>query len=425
MKTFKTTLWAIALCTLALFSANDAGAVSSGADARALLEESAALVESAGFAEKAREAREQLAIVSDDELFDAYRNIDLEALVLAQIEAAEAAERGRASVEAARRISLDSQPAGNDADQRRVLQDADLEELDWDAVLGSGTGSTHPNKGKGKRSNTPESIANWNAIRDLRMAVQTAFSSLQVARDAFPVCDAAAGQTVVAGGIGVCAGGNLSAICMGLAIAVTVYQAEFTIINSELNYEIARQESSDYLDKRIDSAEIGLIMRRSAYLNEQLKSLDANLTEHDENVSEELEQHDLRVEAQLLLHDTQIKNQLEQHDAEIKVMLTEVERQIDLLLKTQLENMMASGGGARSGVAYQERLEEVCELASEAITSATNEGYKVHRRAYDLLEEGNDLMLTDPKRAHDACRSAFQYAATGSTQRLPGHGGRR
>ena len=85
MKTLKRTLWLMAFCAVALFGANEAGAVSSGAEARALLEESAALIEQQGFAEQAERVRAQVSILSDDELFEAYESIDLEALVITHV----------------------------------------------------------------------------------------------------------------------------------------------------------------------------------------------------------------------------------------------------------------------------------------------------------------------------------------------------
>jgi hypothetical protein len=74
MKTLKRTLWLMAFCAVALFGVNEAKAVSSGAEARVLLEESAALIEQQGFVEQAQRVREQVAILSDDELLEAYES---------------------------------------------------------------------------------------------------------------------------------------------------------------------------------------------------------------------------------------------------------------------------------------------------------------------------------------------------------------
>ena len=417
MKTLKRTLWLMAFCAVALFGVNEAKAVSSGAEARVLLEESAALIEQQGFVEQAQRVREQVAILSDDELLEAYESIDLERLVLAQADAADASERAVASVkkaEADRRRAASARSTSTGGDAGKTLQSGSIEVLNWDDVLGTGNGSVHPGQARGVRSDTPSNIVHWITIRALRTALQLSFSGLQIARDAFAICDAAAGQAVVGGGIGVCAGGNAAAACIPVAITVTVLQSLFTIADSELNYEIARRGSTDYLDYRIDSAELGLIQRRAAYLNEQLLALDQNLVDYDESIR-----------AQLQLHDDDIKHQLDVHDQDIKVWLLRLQAKANLALKTQLQNMMTNNGGARALMSYTERLEEVCRLAEESITNATNAGYKVHFRAQQALDRGMALKDSDPKKAHDECRDAFQYAVSRSPNRLPGYGGRR
>jgi hypothetical protein len=428
MKTLKRTLWLMAFCAVALFGVNEAKAVSSGAEARVLLEESAALIEQQGFVEQAQRVREQVAILSDDELLEAYESIDLEALVLAQADAADASERAFASVkkaEADRRRAASARSISTGGDAGKTLQSGSIEVLNWDDVLGTGNGSVHPGQARGVRSDTPSNIVHWITIRALRTALQLSFSGLQIARDAFNICDAAAGQAVVAGGIGVCAGGNAAAACIPVAITVTVLQSLFTIADSELNYEIARRESTDYLDYRIDSAELGLIQRRAAYLNEQLLALDQNLVDYDESIRAQLQLHDDDIKNQLQLHDDDIKHQLDVHDQDIKVWLLRLQAKANLALKTQLQNMMTNNGGARALMSYTERLEEVCRLAEESITNATNAGYKVHFRAQQALDRGMALKDSDPKKAHDECRDAFQYAVSRSPHRLPGYGGRR
>ena len=429
MKTLRRTLWALAFCGIALFSAEEAGAVSSGSEARRLLQESADLIEQQGFVDEALDVRDQLAILSDDELLDAYENIDLEALVLAQAQALAASQRASTNAQAAaverRRRVASARSAGSAGDPARTLQSADLQTIDWVDVLGTGNGSIHPNLAKGERADSSAKILNWIVIRSLRAALQLSFSALQVARDAFPVCDTVAGQAYLAGGFGVCAGGNGASACMPLAITVTVLQAAFTIARSELNYEIAEQESTDYLDDLIDSAEIELVAERTGYLNGQLIALDDNLVAYDGRVRAQLALHDEEMKQRLETHDVEIQQRLEAHDLAIKAWLRRIQDKANLALKTQMENMLTSNGGARSGVAYLERLQEVCNLASEAISDSTAAGYKVSPKAHELLADGLAQIGTDPKRAHDDCRSAFQLAATRAIQRLPGFGGRK
>ena len=409
MKLSRLALYAVALFGIAILGAKDSGAAETGDEVRALLEQSASLVEEAGLPGEARKMREQLAVVSNDELYDAYAEVDLEGLLQAQINAIEAT----ASADAIQKRAMAAPPVKRAVQSRRPLQETDIHSIDWDAELGF-IDASHPGRAKGERSDGAGSISKWNEIRQLQIDVSTGWQSLNAARDAYLVCTAAGDQIVVAGGIGVCAGGNTSAICVVVAGAITAVQVAFTGLEAALNVMKSMQETTDYLDSSINSAEIDSLVQRSGYLNEQLIAFDNNLTIHGQNVSSELAAHDARVKAQLNQHDLDVKAQLLQHDLDIKEMLTELERQMDLVLKTQIENMISEGGGGRSGVAYQERLQEVCDLAYEAISDASAAGYIVSQTAMERWVEGNSVIDTDPKRAHDYCRSAYQMASARS-----------
>lgn len=410
MKNLKLSLLSFVIVGISLLGASDSDAMSTGAEVRALLEESASLVEQAGLPGEARGMREQLSIFSDDELLDAYGEADLQALVDAQASALETS----ASADAAEMRSVSPRAMESSIGSRRTLQDSEYPSVDWNIELGSGPGTTHPARDPGVRSDGAASISKWNTIREQQIAVQTAWDALTVARDAYDVCIAAGDQTAVGGGIGVCAGGNTSAVCTVVAGAVLAVQITFTVLESEWAYNLAEQQSTDFLDGAIDSAEIGKIAEGTEYLNNQLIQLDVNLGAHDTRIREQLADHDDDIKQQLQIHDEEVEERLSTHDQEIKTWLLRIQAKANLALKTQLENMLTSNGGARAGVAYLERLDEVCSLAYEAISDATAAGYKVSQTALNSWVEGDALREIDPKRAHDSCRAAYQMASSRS-----------
>ena len=410
MKLSRLALYAVALFGIAILGAKDSGAAETGAEIRALLEQSASLVEESVGAAEAQRMREKLGIFSDDELLDVYAEVDLEGLLDAQIKAAEA----YASAQAVEMRAKSTQPGKLSVSSRRPLQDDPLADIDWYSELGSGNGTTQSGRAKGERSDPGTSIADWDDLRQQKINLDTAWDALSVARDAYTTCMAGGDQFFLGGGIGVCAGSNFALACVVVAGAVVGVQAAFTGIDIAYQLALSNQEQVDYLDAAINSTELDVLVDRTEYLNKQLIAFDDNLMEHALNVSTELAAHDARVKAQLNQHDLDIKERLAQHDFDIKVMLTELERQMDLVLKTQIENMLSSGGGGRSGVAYLERLQEVCDLAYEAISDASAAGYKVSQTAMDRWVEGNSVITTDPKRAHDYCRIAYQMASAKS-----------
>ena len=72
MKISRLALYAVALFGIAILGAKDSGAAETGAEIRALLEESASLVEESAGAAEAQRMREHLLMFSDDELLEVY-----------------------------------------------------------------------------------------------------------------------------------------------------------------------------------------------------------------------------------------------------------------------------------------------------------------------------------------------------------------
>ena len=71
------------------------------------------------------------------------------------------------------------------------------------------------------------------------------------------------------------------------------------------------------------------------------------------------------------------------------------------------------GGRSRPSVFYEERLDELCGYAQEAIDGLPAV-YLVTSRAQELVDEGNALKLTDPKLAADTCVQGFLAATVNS-----------
>ena len=123
MKLSRLALYAVALFGIAILGAKDSGAAETGDEVRTLLEQSASLVEEAGLPGEARKMREQLAVVSNDELYDAYAEVDLEGLLQAQINAIEAT----ASADAIQKRAMAAPPVKRAVQSRRPLQETDTE----------------------------------------------------------------------------------------------------------------------------------------------------------------------------------------------------------------------------------------------------------------------------------------------------------
>jgi hypothetical protein len=68
----------------------------------------------------------------------------------------------------------------------------------------------------------------------------------------------------------------------------------------------------------------------------------------------------------------------------------------------------------RPSIFYEDRLDELCDLAQEAIDDLPPE-YVLATTAQTLVNDGKAFKNTDPKRAADECIRGYSMATTGSS----------
>ena len=199
-----------------------------------------------------------------------------------------------------------------------------------------------------------------------------------VQRAAMPACNI----IIIAIGIG----GNAASACIISGIALGVADGVLAVAENIVDNLI-------FCDEQVHFAE------------------SAASTKRIEHVSHQLETHHVEITEQLATHDVEVQAKLRQAIARA----TSIERKIDLGLKTQLEVAMDRKMVKRPSIFYEERLEELCDLAQEAIDDLPP-GYVLATRAQGLVNIGMQLKATDPKRAADECTRGFSMATTGSTE---------
>lgn len=205
---------------------------------------------------------------------------------------------------------------------------------------------------------------------------ETAYGAARVGAD---VCD----QIVVAIGVG---SNAYKGVCIGLNIAKGV--AEAILFTAEQAIRLA-----EFCDDGVDQARAGALYERQSYIHDHLAA-----------------------------HDTEMKAQLDTHDEEVQQLLDEVlarlatiESKVDYLLRSQLEIAMSERGFARPSVYYEERLDELCDLAQASIDELPKV-YLVSEKARTLVAEGMSLKATDPKLAADTCIQGYVLATLGSNK---------
>lgn len=228
--------------------------------------------------------------------------------------------------------------------------------------------------------NSPNT-ADWDTLVAVRATFFVAQEALLLATQAADVATNFCNLIIV--GIGV--GSNpQQGVCIGLEIALGV---------AEVIVETARgaAELVDFCDDGVDFARLDGVYQRLEYLHDHLDR-----------------------------HDTEIKTQLDTHDEEVQQLLDEVlerlatiEGKVDFLLQSQLEIAMSERGFARPSVYYEERLDELCELAQASIEELPRV-YLVAEKARTLVADGMSLKTTDPKLAADTCIQGYVLATLGS-----------
>jgi hypothetical protein len=196
---------------------------------------------------------------------------------------------------------------------------------------------------------------------------------------ASPVCH----QLVVAIGVG---SNPQTAVCIGLGIAETAVHVAFDVVAKAL-------ELVDFCDQEVDYAKIRATFHGLEFVHDQLTT------------------HDLEMKSQLTTHDTEVQALID----ELIARLTRVETKVDLLLKSQLEIAMdRKGGRSRPSVFYEDRLDELCNVAQEAINQLPAV-YLLTHDTQELVTQAQTLKLTNPKLAADRCVQAFVRATSGSS----------
>jgi len=197
-----------------------------------------------------------------------------------------------------------------------------------------------------------------------------------IQRAAMPACN------IIVIAIGV--GGNAASACVISAVAMSV--ADGLLVIAEVFVE-----NLIFCDEQVHFAESEASAQRG------------------EHITHQLETHDLEIGEQLATHDVEVQAKLQ--DAIARA--TSIEGKIDLGLKTQLEVAMDRKASRRPSIFYEDRLDELCDLAQEAIDDLPP-AYDLAERAQIMVSDGKQFKVTDPKRAADHCVAGFNMATTGS-----------
>ncbi|HXC53066.1 MAG TPA: hypothetical protein VN634_19420 [Candidatus Limnocylindrales bacterium] len=208
-------------------------------------------------------------------------------------------------------------------------------------------------------------------------------------REALTAADGAqraamAGCNIIVIAIGI--GGNAASACVVSAIVLSVADAALSVGEIFIDNLI-------FCDEQVHFAESEASAVRAEYLSHQL------------------ELHDLELGEQIATHDVEVQAKVQQAIARA----ASIEGKIDLGLKTQLEVAMDRKTVTRPSIFYEDRLDELCDLAQEAIDDLPAT-YILATRAQTLVNDGMAFKITDPKRAADECIRGFSMATTKSTE---------
>jgi hypothetical protein len=255
--------------------------------------------------------------------------------------------------------------------QRAVLEDFDLSQFPQPVYPPQDAVCLNP---EGEVSSAQLKVGLKATVFALREAL-TALDGIQ--RAAMPACNI----IVIAIGIG----GNAASACVVSAIALSV--ADGVLVIAEIFIE-----NLIFCDEQVHFAESEAAEKRTEFIAHQL------------------ELHDLELGEQIATHDVEMQAKL--NDAIARA--TSIEGKVDLSMKTQLELAMDRKASRRPSVFYEDRLDELCNLAQEAINDLPVV-YELSSRAQTLVSNGIQFKVTDPKRAADQCIAGFNLATTGSS----------
>ncbi len=339
------------------------------ADSWQQFQELAAALDQIGRSSDAARLREALDSVPLEELDEVYGSMDLRPLIdgLAQVapDLAELQDRVRATqagFEAVRAQAVAPAPTtlkGVFSDTNGPLPAATYPSV-RDICPLHGNTDVSPTQ----RNDTTEVLELQRTISVARIVLEQAEIAATVAKAIWSAAGRTCDQVVVAAGFG----SNASLVCIIAdvilaAVDIIVQEAHFT-----LEFFQRRVNSKNACDGAVDTAEIAANYERLDHVH----------------------------------RDMEIFKQ------EVQEQLDRMEEKIDLLLKTQLEDALQLGSRVRAGVAYTDRIDEVCAAAQEAIDDADALGYKVLVRAQALHDLGQQLIPTNPKKAFDKCKAGYQ-----------------
>ena len=223
--------------------------------------------------------------------------------------------------------------------------------------------------------------SNFDALFITFTTVKTARVAFEAANDFLKGLFWACETVVVAIGIG----GNPQTVACGVA------EIALAIANTALNVAEETIDIVNFCDSAIQFTDGKTTLAR---------------TEH---IHDDLEAARVEILARLETHDVDIKAIL----AMILAQLTVIENKVDLGLKSQAEIAMHTRNHTRPSVFYEERLNEICGYAQEAINDLPVV-YLAAASAQAIYDRAIQFKVTDPKRAADECIRAYLQATVRS-----------
>lgn len=224
--------------------------------------------------------------------------------------------------------------------------------------------------------------SNFDALFITFVTVTTARTAYEAADDILKGLFWACETVVVAIGIG----GNPQTVACGVAEIV------LAVANTALNIAEQALEIVDFCDGAIQWADTRTTLERTAHIHDDLEAARVEILTR-------LEEHDVDIKEILALILTQ---------------LASIEQKIDLGLKSQAEIAMHTKFRTRPSVFYEERLDEICGYAQEAINDLPVV-YLAAAAAQNILDKAVQFKVTDPKRAADECIRAYLSATVRAT----------
>jgi hypothetical protein len=256
--------------------------------------------------------------------------------------------------------------------------------------------------------------SNFDVVFVLFTSVKTARAAVDIAADIVDLAGWACSTVVVAIGIG----GNPQTVACAIA------QIALTAANGILSgFEVAL-DVINFCDGAITFSDVKLTVDRLEHIHSDLDTYQGEIkdtvTTEASVINTNIATHDSDMKLLLSAHDTHITTLLGQHDTDVKLLLDDIisrlgtlDDKVQLGLKSQAEIAMHKRFKTRPSVFYEERLDEICGYAQEAITDLPVV-YLAASQAQAMYDRAIQYKITDPKRAADECIRAFLAATVRS-----------